>query len=411
MDILQQIRELQFTDKSRAEALLLSFLQEITPYEVVSVQLTPSAVSLNSFNGILSVTDGHRYFFKTHTESDTVIDEYYNAELLASAGYPVIQPVFQSTTQGKQILIYELVESPSLFDLAWSIEQTPDNTSLNRISRAQRTADEDLFKIYQKTYESQSAENTNKAPIHQLFYHRLTGGRLDRFYNAGRMRFPAGEYELVRIRNLQWEINGQRYDETLDQIIQRAVSSLKPSKLAGASIVGHGDAHNGNVFLLDDDTLCYFDPAFAGRHHPLIDIVKPIFHNVFAMWMYYPEVIADRLEITATLDDNSDTMNVHYRYDLSPVRQIFLTSKVELVLQPTVKWLKDNSLLPENWREIVKCALFCCPFLTMDLTDQTKFPPEIALLGIVMSVEMGSESRGTKSTIDHLLDGIESSIS
>ncbi len=60
---------------------------------MTAVELRPLAVSLNSFNGFMTVRDGaagsRRYFFKTHIESDGVIDEYYHAALLAEAGYPV----------------------------------------------------------------------------------------------------------------------------------------------------------------------------------------------------------------------------------------------------------------------------------------------------------------------------------
>jgi hypothetical protein len=104
-DILQQIRDMQYTDKSGAETLLLSFIRENFPFEVRSLELTPLAVSLNSFNGFMTLSDGSRRFFKTHTETDTVISEYYNAEMLADVGYPVIQPVFKSTEPGKQLLV------------------------------------------------------------------------------------------------------------------------------------------------------------------------------------------------------------------------------------------------------------------------------------------------------------------
>jgi hypothetical protein len=64
--------------------------------------------------------------------------------------------------------------------------------------------------------------------------------------------------------------------------------------------------------------------------------------------------------------------------------------------------------LAENWRETLKSALFCCPFLTMSLTDSAKFSPEISLLGLAMAVEMGSESISARSEIDRTLDEVES---
>src|SRR5690349_12504690 len=168
-DILQQIRDLQFSDKGRAEALLLSFIRENFPLDVLELKLTPLAVSLNSFNGFMTLADGQRRFFKTHTESDTVIDEYYNAEMLAELGYPVIQPVFKSTEIGKQLLVYEVIEDESVFDAAWRIE-TQDANDLEALNEAQNRADDELLRFYRSSLAPQSAESAARSPIHQLFY-------------------------------------------------------------------------------------------------------------------------------------------------------------------------------------------------------------------------------------------------
>jgi len=40
----------------------------------------------------------------------------------------------------------------------------------------------------------------------------------------------------------------------------------------------------------------------------------------------------------------------------------------------------------------------------MNLTDDTRFPPEISLMGLAMAIEMGAESKGKRSVIDMWLD-------
>jgi hypothetical protein len=185
---------------------------------------------------------------------------------------------------------------------------------------------------------------------------------------------------------------------------------LNPEQ-AGPSIVGHGDAHNGNVFFHPNDTpeggeLIYFDPAFAGRHHPLLDLTKPMFHNVFAMWMYYPKEMKERIPVS--FREEGETWSIDYDYPLPPVRQIFLDSKLKSALIPTLLMLKSRGMLREDWRAYLKAALFCCPFLTMNLTDDQRFPPEISLLGLAMSVEMGAESQDKRSVIDTWLDYVAS---
>jgi hypothetical protein len=412
-DILEDIKRLQFSDQPAAEALALSFIREQLGLDVVALQLRPLVVSLNSFNGFMTLADGRRLFFKTHTEPDNVIGEYYHASALAQAGYPVLQPIYSSTEAGKQLLVYEVIEDPSVFDVAWQIENG-DATHLDGLTAAQNASDDDLYRIYQRTLREQSAAEAANVPIHQLFYHRLVRGRLERFYgplpgqSGEDVGFDMGGEVLLMsdVRRVRWEINGQRYDETLDDIITRAVRLLEPEQ-PGPSISGHGDAHNGNVFYRQHETpptLLYFDPAFAGQHHPLLDLTKPLFHNVFAMWMYYPQEKAAQTSVQ--LERDGDLWRITHDYALPPVRHMFLNSKVERVLRPTLAELSGRGWLRPDWRAYLKASLFCCPFLTMNLSERAKFPPSIGLLGLAMAVEMGSESAGTRSLIDRVLDSV-----
>jgi hypothetical protein len=411
-NLLQRVQSLQFEHKDKAEQLLLPFLREVYSSQVERVELRPLAVSLNSFNGYITLADGKKLFFKTHTEPDTVIGEYYNASKLADAGYPIIQPIFSSTEVGRQLLIYEIVESASVFDIAWSIE-CGNNDLFNDLKIAQEAADRQLFDLYVRTLQLQSREEAALSPIHQLFYHRLTGGRLSRFYgdfaasDDVQIKLLTRSYAMGAIRKKHWIINGQIYDESLDDIIQRSTTVLHPNSL-GISVIGHGDAHNGNVFFqatVKPPILIYFDPAFAGRHSPILDLAKPIFHNVFAMWMYFPRIKVEKLHIV--MYEQGDTLIIDHNYMLHPVREMFLESKLKNVVISLFRKLQSDHLLPNNWRDILKAALFCCPFLTMNLSDPDKFPPEISLLGLAMSVEMGSESKSKRSKIDYALDRIE----
>jgi len=375
--------------------------------DIVRVTLRPLAVSLNSVNGLLHLKDSRRLFFKTHVEPDSVISEYYNAALLAEAGYPILQPLFSSTKAGKQVLVYQLVEDPSFFDVAWKIERGEVDL-LGQLTVAQQKLDRQLMKILFDTLAWQSQDDSTAAPIHQLFSHRLVGGRLERFFNRHKhINLLGASMKVGELREFRWMINGQEYDTTLDNLVEEASVLLNPGQ-AGPSVVGHGDAHNGNVFFLKDGSFLYFDPAFAGRHNPLLDLAKPFFHNVFAMWMYFPAVIRSRTEVQ--LRWRRGQVQVDHNYELPLVRRMFLRSKVRHVLIPLVRELDHRGWLPSDWRRYFKAALFCCPLLTIDLTDKSNLPPEISILGLANAVEMGAESRGKRSLIDTTLDEVEESL-
>jgi hypothetical protein len=121
--------------------------------------------------------------------------------------------------------------------------------------------------------------------------------------------------------------------------------------------------------------------------------------------MYLPKEVAKNLSIEGKIKEN--TIVVNHDFIPSKVRIALLRSKLERVLKPLIKELKSKDCLDDKWREYLKLALFCCPFLTMNLSDANKFSPEITLLGLAMSVEMGSTNLGkAKSLLDSELDKI-----
>lgn len=397
---LRDIQALQYHDKPAAEAALVIFLREVFPELVPeAVELRPSAVSLNSFNGYLTLQGGRRLFFKTHVEPDSIVGEFYNSQLMAEAGYPIIRPVYASTEYGKQFLIYDLIDAPSVFDLARTLDQAFDSQIMADLQTQQTAADKYLAEIYQATLSWQTAEDAARAPVHQLLYHRLAGKRYQDFYtDQGTPILPLDK---------RWIINGRRYDHTLGELI--GLQHLLAPGQAGASVIGHGDAHNGNVFYFAGDRLVYFDPAFAGRHHPLLDLTKPLFHNVFASWMYHPDDYATTMR---NITETHDTITVEFD-EVPPGKRLdlFFESKVTHTLTPTLIDLKRRGWLQENWRQYLKMALFCCPLLTMNLLDARRFPESVKWLGLTYAVIMGSESAGSdKSPLDAALDRVEAEL-
>ena len=265
-----------------------------------------------------------------------------------------------------------------------------------------------------------------------LFSHRLHT-RFNEFYVNKALPLPGqdatGTLAFEQISQARWIINGVEQAHTLDELVQQARRVLDPTRPT-ATIVGHGDAHFGNVFLfqsfqpqtgeqndvpaIPDDparntvyheeydntntfaqrekaTACqyvYFDPAFAGRHAPLLDIVKPLYHNVFAMWMYFPHEIARDLRLSVKRE--GERLMVEYNYRLTSVRQALLQVKREALLKPLLAWLEAQDALPDDWQEQLNLALMCCPLLTVNLFETRKRPPEIGWLGLAQAVQLGN---------------------
>jgi hypothetical protein len=384
---LARIRALQFEDLPAANGLMAEFFRERLPFGVREVGIRVLAVSLNSVNGILTAEDGRRLFFKAHIESQVADREYYNTEVLAQAGYPVLRPVLKTSESGDQhVMLYEVVESPTMFDACRAVE-TGEASNESDLIAAQRRSDQALLGLYERSLRWRSAEENANAPVFQLFYHRLTGGRFDQFYRG--QTVPWFETRWEDLAGLRWVINGKSYDRSLGELVDDAIRLLHPSQ-DGPTVVGHGDAHNGNVFYRGpQEELLYFDPAFAGEHHPLIDLTKPLYHNTLAQWMYFPAEKGQQLQLEARIVDKE--VRVEHNYELNSLRRGILDSKVELVAKPIIEHLNGLGWLRPDYREYLRAALFCCPLLTMNLCDRVKFPANVSVLGLAHAVMVGNE--------------------
>ncbi len=393
-ELLEELQRLQFTDREQVNQRMVGLLDEIVPYTVSRIQVRPLAVSLNSINGFLHTDDGRTLFFKTHVETDAVVSEYYNSQVMSDAGYPVIRPIFQATEHGKQVMVYEVVESPTMFDVLREFEAPTGEEKLQHsaddVIACQENADRLLFDLQKRSLKDLTADENAESPVHQLFYHRLTGGRFDSFYAGHDISLPGVEIPYNDLQHLKWTINGIRYQHTLAELVDRSIRLLDP-KQSTPAVVGHGDAHNGNVFYAPPD-LVYFDPAFAGSHDPFLDLTKPLFHNVFAMWMYFPDDYDKTVQSEVSI--SGDEIHVTHNYKISRVRPRVLNSKLEYSLAPIVEHLRDQGQLRDDWEDYLRCSLLCCPLLTMNLRDRKKFTPNVATVGMSFVLQVGSQPAG-----------------
>lgn len=393
-EALIQIQKSQFADKEAAEDMVCNWFERYLKLKVDSVRLVPKAVSLNSFNGFYTV-NGEEYFFKTHVEEMGIGQEYYDAQVMHQAGYNIVLPLRSIQEYGQQMVIYPVMRWPEMFNLMRSCDTGGDTNSITaeQLVAAERHECQRLLEIYDTTLKLSSAQENAQAKIYQLFWHRLVGERLQDFYMGKQVLLPSqerGSIPFAELLSYHWVVNGKPISlggelPTLGMLIERGKQVLSPERDFW-TVVGHGDAHFGNVFLEEGKRYLYFDPAFAGHHSPLLDLVKPFFHNVFAMWMYFGLDIARELQISVEL--RGETIYVEHSYDLPPIRQAMLETKQDFLLKPLLALMKGRGALPEDWREILRSALLCCPLLTIDMLR--RLPVSVCWLGLSQVMQMGA---------------------
>jgi len=408
---------------SAAEGAIARLILSAFGLSVASVEINRDRYSLNSLNGFVTADDGRTFFFKFHQEegeADTV-GEYYRAEVLRDAGFPVDMPLHVSGDVGRQILLYRRRADPRLADLCRAVELGEAAAEAPSLVAAQRALDRLIGERYRATLHAADAAQVAAESIHRLFHARLVdpgndgalGGRARRFYADRTFRFPGVDLHWRDLADRRWRIDGVTYRRTLRELFEESRVRLHPAQLAGhGAVVAHGDAHNANVWVEQEDggkRLVFFDPAFAGRHVPaLLAEIKATFHNIFAhpLWLY-DAPIADR-RFAASVAVAGDVVEVTTDWRLSPLRMAFLESKAELVWRPLLADLAARGWLPLDWRRIVRCALFCCPTLVMELRagGSADHTPVTAAIGLAVAVTMGSEPDGADDPLSRMLDAV-----
>ena len=411
-----------------AEAVVAALVAENFELSVARLAINADWSSLNSLNGIVETTAGARFFFKFHQEEgeEATVEEYYRAELLQSAGLPVDVPAMICRRPGHQVLLYRFRRDRQFAAACLDVERGVAPDDVEALVALERDLDRLTGAIYVRTLHPSAPDLSRAKPVHQLFHNRLVtppdearlGGRVARFYGGQPMALPGATLPYEDFAGLRWRINGVDYRDTVGGLFAESLVRLEPGRLgACGGVIAHGDAHNANVWIEEQDgapRLVLFDPAFAGSHVPaLLADVKATFHNVFAhpVWLYHPAEADTRFRVEAAVEGG--VIDVRHDWTPGPLREGFLDAKVALIWRPLLAALRDRGLLPDDWRRILRLALFCCPTLVMTLRAGAAHgatagrSPAVSALSFAIAVMAGSEPVDGADLFTRFLDAID----
>lgn len=403
-----------------AENILTDLIEGNFGLQVSSLKVNRDQFSLNSVNGFVTVGDGRSFFFKFHHEEgeEHTLEELYRGEVLNQVGYPVDVPAYAEQRVGRQILLYNMRHDRRFFDICLEHDFDQDVQELSPILDAQRALDRQSLEIYLRTLHPADDQKVRAEAIHQLFFYRLAdpgdsgrpsslGGRARRFFYGREFRFPGLTLSANELRAAHWVINGVPYKDSIEALFQRSLRRLSPESLSRfGAVTAHGDAHNANVWWLAEPPpphLVFFDPAFAGAEIPaLMAEIKATFHNIFAhpLWLYHPDRAAENFSARVRYEDG--TIYVDTDWQLSPLRQAFLGIKEKALWMPLLHAMRQKDILPSDWLETMRCALFCCPTLVMDLcAGGASGHNEISsIIGLSAAIMVGSAPKSSIVPVD-----------
>ena len=395
-----------------AEQVVAGLIRRKFDMAVRRASINADWTSLNSLNGIVDTEDGRCFFFKFHQEEG---EEATVPGILPGGAPRAGRPAGRHARDdmpgdGASDSPLRVPPRPPARRPLPGGGRDPDAGVIAEIVGLQRDLDRLTGSIYLATLHASDAQQSSAEAVHQLFHNRLwtppasdkLAGRVARFYASGALRLPGTEFAWDEFRRLRWRINGVDYRHNLEELFHESLRRLHPSRLgASGAVTGHGDAHNANVWVERRDghsRLLLFDPAFAGEHMPaLLADVKATFHNVFAhpLWLYHPAQADERYHVEVALE--GDRLIVGHDWALTPLRQGFLAAKVELIWRPLLEALGARGWLPDDWQRVLRCALFCCPTLVMNLRADTAHgatagrSASISALSFAIAVMAGSE--------------------
>lgn len=378
------------TDKA---LLLAEYTSRAFPdIEVLSAEATNTAASLNSLSGKIKLKKAGKeevVFGKIHIEGNAgklnplgAEKEYVNADLLAAAGWPVLQPSVKSTNPDYPLLLYPIVEAPPLFDKLeesnLSGKSTISQEELNGLAEFNNL-------IGQKENQSLRIGSSKEAidsPVQYLFYKRFQkGGRIDQWYkNETLFKLPGLNKEITwaQLLDIKWTINSIKFNSTLREIIEKARNSLgfNGEEKAFLSIY-HGDDHAGNIRLTNPPVT--FDPAFAGWNPALLDL-KILAHNGFlpmAAMYYFPK----GLKCIYKKVGNILVVSVNFQnLPLYKIHEQLAKQIIDSRIIPVLKTVKRNSGDIQKERRRIESGLVGCALLTINIAQMLKKSKAIGLL-------------------------------
>ena len=376
------------------------------------IKLLRSKVSLNSIMANAVLTYGgeeKKVFLKIHLEknsaSENVKDsaEYANAELLQKAGWPVLAPLGKNTNPDYPLLIYPRVDSETLFELMEKAYTNQDKLSVQNMEAIGR-AQEMIGAVTRASLRKINAQGAVNAPVQTLFYARFKeGGRVDQWYTDETLfSLPGLDKPIAwkKLKKVHWNINGKKYQNTIEEIIASARRSLSFEGEKKAFVVmSHGDDHAGNIFIDEENgRATLFDPAFAGENPVALADTKALAHIGYMMMggMYFdPKLKTCRYNY----DETENIMTVEIDFSSTPLfkqHQELARKIIDGRILPLFKDAKTGGAILSNEIKRLEDSLAGCPLLTINIPRllDAKDGRGIGLLPLVL---MLNELKGFES--------------
>ena len=180
-----------------------------------------------------------------------------------------------------------------------------------------------------------------KARTNKLFYKRFIGKRFHDFY--------CSHDNVSSLFDRKFYINGRRMSATINQLIADLKNKYKNNELERVPVImGHGDAHHGNILVNDD--IWFIDNEYAGYVTPFMEVAKPYYNDfIGSLFFHNQKELKKCFKLTKFLDDGE---NIFINVKMSKIivkyvaiTNVKLSERKYLVNKETKDFLSLNDYL------------------------------------------------------------------
>jgi len=342
--------------------------------KVVTIKKVKKVYGSNTNSFEVKVRSEHNEFFTYFLKFGR--DKYINDELKGDTSIqgklntPRVILSSKRKFLGYEWILYEHIEGSLMSEVFSNIR---DQRQFNAFLKLEKSKELKLIALHSQLTGLLDYNSYIKSRANKLFHGRLVGRRYKEFYKKG-------GNNISKMFNRKIILNGQVLPITIAQIISniRNKYTNRDDTLRVEAILGHGDAHHGNIIV--NDKIWFIDNEYAGATTPLMEIAKPYYNDFFGDIFFYGIKTLDKLLKIHSFEDDGTNINVKMEISREFQRYITLANiKLELRSKFVNGDTKDYISLNDY--------LFLCHILTKNPNKySSKSQKQFLVLAIVIQL-------------------------
>lgn len=247
-----------------------------------------------------------------------------------------------------------------------------DNKKLDDFYKLEKQKELYLDKMHSKTISIIDYANYIKSRGNKLFRTRFLGNRYKDFYEND-MNNVSSLFDRTII------LNGNKLPLTINQIVDNIAKKYNSDNSANVkAIIGHGDAHHGNILIGKD--IWFIDNEYADLTTPFMELAKPYYNDFLGdLFFHHSKLLNEYFKVIGYKDTGAEIL---IKIDPSkPFVEYIEITKIKLsVRKNTVNKDTEDFLSLNDY-------LFLCHILTK---NPNKYPKtaqkQFILFAVLLSI-------------------------